>query len=234
MADWIARVVAKRAPNAVRCADPFHVVPGRSKRSTSNAPSLERSRRTAQRTGTNRYARHRQRRRHPIRSAEPATPCGRTPTTSPTANDHQLDWIAKTDPRLWRAYLLKEGLRYVFAVKGDEGKEALDRWLAGPTITTPRLRRTRTQRITSQPRRDRRHPRLAASPTGSSSPPTPRSDSSPASPSASTDPNPSSPSPCSPSAPNHPDYPAETDPRIIAGEPHKCRSRAHAEAGLER
>ena len=35
---------------------------------------------------------------------------------------HQLDWIAKTDPRLWRAYLLKEGLRYVFAVKGDEGK----------------------------------------------------------------------------------------------------------------
>ena len=42
---------------------------------------------------------------------------------------HQLDWIAKTDPRLWRAYLLKEGLRYVFAVKGDEGKAALDRWI---------------------------------------------------------------------------------------------------------
>ena len=41
---------------------------------------------------------------------------------------HQLDWIAKTDPRLWHAYLLKEGLRYVFAVKGDEGKQALDRW----------------------------------------------------------------------------------------------------------
>lgn len=41
---------------------------------------------------------------------------------------HQLDWIAKTSPRLWRAYLLKEGLRYVFAVKGEEGKQALDRW----------------------------------------------------------------------------------------------------------
>jgi transposase len=26
MADWIARGVKKRAPNAVRCADPFHVV----------------------------------------------------------------------------------------------------------------------------------------------------------------------------------------------------------------
>ena len=42
----------------------------------------------------------------------------------------QLDWIAKTDPRLHRAYLLKEGLRFVFAVKGDEGKVALDRWLS--------------------------------------------------------------------------------------------------------
>ena len=42
----------------------------------------------------------------------------------------QLDWVAKTDPKLWRAYLLKEGLRYVFAVKGEEGKEALDQWLS--------------------------------------------------------------------------------------------------------
>ena len=41
----------------------------------------------------------------------------------------QLDWIAKTDPKLWRAYLFKEGLRYVFAVKGAEGNEALDKGL---------------------------------------------------------------------------------------------------------
>jgi len=41
----------------------------------------------------------------------------------------QLDWVAKTDPKLWRAYLLKEGLRYVFAIKGAEGKTALDQWL---------------------------------------------------------------------------------------------------------
>ena len=42
----------------------------------------------------------------------------------------ELAWIAKTDPRLHRAYLLKEGLRHVFAVKGHDGKEALDRWLS--------------------------------------------------------------------------------------------------------
>jgi transposase len=42
---------------------------------------------------------------------------------------HRLDSIAKTDPRLCRAYLLKEDLRYVFAVEGQEGKEAFDQWI---------------------------------------------------------------------------------------------------------
>ncbi|MEV0705044.1 transposase, partial [Saccharopolyspora sp. NPDC050389] len=42
----------------------------------------------------------------------------------------KLAWIAKTEPRLHRAYLLKEGLRLVFAVSGDDGKHALDRWLS--------------------------------------------------------------------------------------------------------
>jgi transposase len=42
----------------------------------------------------------------------------------------KLHWIARTDPRLWRAYLLKEGLRTVFVLKGQAGQEALDRWIA--------------------------------------------------------------------------------------------------------
>jgi transposase len=42
----------------------------------------------------------------------------------------KLAWIAKTDPRLHRAYLLKEGLRMVFVLKGDAGTEALDRWVS--------------------------------------------------------------------------------------------------------
>jgi transposase len=41
-----------------------------------------------------------------------------------------VEWIAKTDPRLYRAYLLKEGLRLVFVLKGEAGKEALDRWVS--------------------------------------------------------------------------------------------------------
>ncbi|MFO5285980.1 transposase, partial [Salmonella enterica subsp. enterica serovar 1,4,[5],12:i:-] len=42
----------------------------------------------------------------------------------------KLAWIAKTDPRLYRAYLLKEGLRTVFKLPADEAAEALDRWVA--------------------------------------------------------------------------------------------------------
>ena len=56
-------------------------------------------------------------------------PAWKNPDTLNPRQQQQLDWIAKTDPKLWRAYLLKEGLRYVFRVKGEEGKEALDKWL---------------------------------------------------------------------------------------------------------
>jgi transposase len=42
----------------------------------------------------------------------------------------KLAWIAKTDTRLYRAYLLKEGLRHVFSVKGQDGKDALDKWIS--------------------------------------------------------------------------------------------------------
>ena len=43
----------------------------------------------------------------------------------------KLAWIAKTDPRLHRAYLLKEGLRYVFTRQGrGRHRSHLDRWLS--------------------------------------------------------------------------------------------------------
>ena len=130
MADWIARAVARRAPNAVRCADAFHVVAwaidaldverrrswneaaGR-RRSTAGAGGRKpRSAGDAQRTKRARYA------------------LWKNPDQVSDRQQAELDWIAKTDPRLWRAYLLKEGLRYVFAVKGDAGKDALGRWLS--------------------------------------------------------------------------------------------------------
>jgi len=39
----------------------------------------------------------------------------------------KLAWVAKVNHQLYRAYLLKEQLREVFALKGEQGKQLLDR-----------------------------------------------------------------------------------------------------------
>ena len=42
----------------------------------------------------------------------------------------KLVWIAATDPRLYRAYLLKEGLRLIFTMPYAAAVEALERWIS--------------------------------------------------------------------------------------------------------
>jgi len=130
MASWIATVVKVRAPHAVRCADPFHVVAW-----AIDALDVERRRAWNQAAGRRQID---MTRRGKIRgSVGPARQLKRAryalwknPDDLTPRQRHQLDWIAKTDPRLWRAYLLKEGLRYAVTIKGDEGKQALDAWTA--------------------------------------------------------------------------------------------------------
>ena len=124
-ADWIADVVAERCPTAVRCADPFHVVKWATealdeerRRAWNSARGAVNRRRAGRASGPARQLKH-------ARYALWKNPEDLT--------DHQRDklaWIAKTDPRVYRAYLLKEGLRHVFAVKGEDGKQALDRWVS--------------------------------------------------------------------------------------------------------
>ncbi len=128
MADWIAKTVAARAPNAIRCADPFHVVAW-----AIEALDIERRRAWNQASGRRVPASTGRRGRTTGDSRQIARSryaLWKNPDDLNARQRHQLDWIAKTDPKLWRAYLLKEGLRYVFAVKGTEGKEALERWLS--------------------------------------------------------------------------------------------------------
>jgi transposase len=128
MADWIARVVARRAPNATRSADPFHVV-------AWAIDALDIERRRAWNEAKGRRSTREVGRRHPRATgdakhiAQSRYALWKNPGDLTGRQRHQLDWIAKTTPRLWRAYLLKEGLRYVFAVKGEQGKIALDRWI---------------------------------------------------------------------------------------------------------
>jgi transposase len=124
-ADWIAEVVAERCPNAVRCADPFHVV----KWATE---ALDEERRRAWNTARGALERRRAgRARGQAKKFKHARyALWKNPEDLTDNQRDKLEWIAKTDPRLYRAYLLKEGLRYVFKVKDEAGKQALDRWIS--------------------------------------------------------------------------------------------------------
>lgn len=128
-ANWIQHVVTERAPHAVQCADPFHIV----KWATE---ALDEVRRDTWRTARAAGATHRNGRgrrdstgvARKLRDSRYAL--WKNPDRLTAQQTEKLAWIAKTDPRLHRAYLLKEGLRYVFTIKGDAGLIALDRWLA--------------------------------------------------------------------------------------------------------
>jgi transposase len=124
-ADWIADVVAERCPNAVRCADPFHVV----KWATE---ALDEERRRAWNTARGAVDRRRAgRARGQAKKFKHARyALWKNPEDLTDNQRDKLEWIAKTDPRLYRGYLLKEGLRYVFKVKDEAGKQALDRWIS--------------------------------------------------------------------------------------------------------
>jgi transposase len=128
-ADWIAEIVAEHCSAAVQCADAFHVV----KWATEALDEVRRqawndARRAGQTQGHGygvRVATGDARRFKHARYA-----LWKNPDKLTDRQRDKLAWIAKTDPRLHRAYLLKEGLRFVFQVKGEAGKQALDRWLS--------------------------------------------------------------------------------------------------------
>lgn len=128
-ADWIAEVVTERCPQAVQCADPFHVV----KWATEALDEVRRqawndARRSGPTRGKGRGRRDAAGDARRLKNARYAL--WKNPDNLTGRQRDKLAWIAKTDPRLHRAYLLKEGLRFVFAVKGQAGKQALDRWLS--------------------------------------------------------------------------------------------------------
>jgi transposase len=123
-ADWIADAVADRCPNAVRCADPFHVV-----RWATDA--LDEVRRQAWNTArgavTRRAAGRASGHAKALKHARYAL--WKNPENLTSRQHAKLAWVAKTDPRLHRAYLLKEGLRLVFQLPIEEATEALEAWI---------------------------------------------------------------------------------------------------------
>ena len=123
-ADWISGVVAERCPNAVRCADPFHVV-----RWATDA--LDEVRRAAWNQARGAVTQRRAGRAsgHAKAMKHARYALWKNPENLTTRQQAKLAWVAKTDPRLHRAYLLKEGLRLVFQLGYDEAVDALEAWI---------------------------------------------------------------------------------------------------------
>lgn len=144
-ADWIADVVAERAPQAIRCADAFHVVSWATealdvvrRQAWNDARALARTEPTG-RPGRPRKDGAQASGPRPGHDRARALKYARyalwkNPENLTSKQQTKLDWIATTDPVLYRAYLLKEGLRTIFALGHSEGPQAgigaLDRWLA--------------------------------------------------------------------------------------------------------
>ncbi len=118
-AAYIASAVRQYCPLATLCADPFHVVAW----ATAALDEVRREvwnemRRAggdkagARALGGCRYA------------------LWKNPENLTARQRTKLAWVAKTNNRLYRAYLLKEQLRLVFQLEGDDAKAMLEHWLA--------------------------------------------------------------------------------------------------------
>ena len=116
-ADWVADVVGLRCPNARLCMDPFHVVVW-----ANDALDLVRRKvwNNARRAGQTALA-------HGLKGCRFAL--WKNPEDLTTKQQAKLAWIIDTNRQLYRAYLLKEQLRQVFAPGGADRILLLDAWL---------------------------------------------------------------------------------------------------------
>jgi transposase len=123
-ADWISTVVKQRCPNAVRGADPFHVV-------SWATDALDEVRREVWNTARGGKGKATETSKA-LKKARWAL--WRNEDDLTEAQQAKLDWIAKTHPRLHRAWALKEGLRHVFVFARQDwplaAKRALHRWIS--------------------------------------------------------------------------------------------------------
>ena len=134
-AQYIANCVSKWCSNAVRSMDPFHVVQW-----ATNA--LDAVRKRLWREELKRMtAKTKGKRGRPKKGEEKNTkdnPAStikglrytilKNPENLTSNQSAALDMLVKTNPELYRAYVLKEGLRLIFKLPVEEAREALDVW----------------------------------------------------------------------------------------------------------
>jgi transposase len=117
-AEWIHQVVAERAPRAVLCLDAFHVLAWATAALDAVRRGMWKQLRAA---GEKDQAGQLKGTRWALLK-NPGNQSGDQRTT--------VAAIATTNKPLYRAYLLKEQLRMVFEIKGEQGRALLAGWLA--------------------------------------------------------------------------------------------------------
>ena len=133
-AKWIDECIKEYCPNANRCVDPFHVIEWamdaldsvrvdawrEAKAATKAQPKAKRGRPKKDTPSKDTTATG-------LKNSKMAL--GKAPSNLTPNQQAKVEWIAKTDPRLYRAYKLKESLRLVFHNDTiEDAKEALDAW----------------------------------------------------------------------------------------------------------
>ena len=136
-ADFIDTIVAARCPNAVRVADPFHIVKWagdaldevrRGAWNDARALARKEPKRGRGRPRADAAPRPGSERAKALKGARYSL--WKNPENLSENQQVKLAWIAATDPKLYRAYLLKEGLRLIFTMPYAAAVEALERWIS--------------------------------------------------------------------------------------------------------
>ena len=121
-APWLNTVISLRAPQAVLCADPFHIVQWAME-------ALDEVRRQSWNEVRERRGRNYRARGESKRLKDSRWALWKNPDKLSPDEQARLAYIAATHPRLHRAWALKEGLRTVFQLSGEPAVAALTRWL---------------------------------------------------------------------------------------------------------
>lgn len=133
-AKWIQECIDEFCNNAERCIDPFHVVQWaveamdevrkevwKSVKETTYEPKRKRGRPKKNTPPKDTAAKDLKGSRYAL---------GKAPENLTKKQETQLEYIAISSPKLYRAYLLKEKLRLIFRCEDRESaKEELDSWI---------------------------------------------------------------------------------------------------------
>ena len=136
-AKWIASCVEKYCPNAVRCADPFHVVSWATEAlETVRRQAWSESHKTAKAAKKRGSGRPRKGEQADTKKEEARSLKNmrfvllRNPESLSENQKAQLEFLTRSNPVLYRAFLLKEGLRLAVHASADEIGDALRRWMS--------------------------------------------------------------------------------------------------------